>query len=199
MPRKKIFIRLLCIIIAIIVLISGIFLWRREVKNWNGNWHGNESATAGQFANLVQSGVLYPVERVIDGDTLVATVADHEVTVRLIGMDTPEVVDPRKPVQCFGPEASAEAKEILTGKEVYIEKDPTKGDYDKYGRVLAYIYLSDADKTLFNLTMIEQGFAREYTYFDQPYKYQAQFKQAETQAKASLLGLWNPKTCPVST
>ena len=181
---------------TIIALGIGVFLWWRATRKWSGNWHGNESAEQGQWAELVQSNVLYPVERVIDGDTLVATVAGHEVTIRLIGIDTPEVVDPRKSVQCFGPEASQEAKNILSGKEVYIEKDPTKGDYDKYGRVLAYIYMADANKTLFNLAMIEKGFAREYTYFDQPYRYQAEFKSAETQAKAGLIGLWNPHNCP---
>ena len=50
------------------------------------------------------------VVHVVDGDTLIAAFADgHTETVRVLGIDTPETVDPRKPVQCFGPEASAYA------------------------------------------------------------------------------------------
>ena len=52
-------------------------------------------------------------------------------------MDTPETVDPRKPVQCFGREASAQAKTILSGQSVYLETDPSQDTVDKYGRTLA--------------------------------------------------------------
>lgn len=103
-------------------------------------------------------------------------------TIRLIGIDTPETVDPRKPVQCFGGEASNKAKELLSGKKVRIEKDSTQGDRDKYGRLLTYIYREDG--LFFNKYMIEQGYAYEYTY-DTPYKYQAEFKEAEKYARES--------------
>lgn len=149
---------------------------------------------AWKFGEDVQSGVLYHVVRVIDGDTLVADVSGHALTVRLIGADTPETVDPRKPVQCFGPEASAQAKKMLASTSVYLEKDPAKDDYDKYGRILAYVWLDDGatplSGTLYNEYMIKTGFAHEYTYFNQPYKYQAQFKADERTAKKAKLGLW---------
>lgn len=57
----------------------------------------------------------YPVVRVIDGDTVNLNIEGNIETVRLIGLDTPESVDPRKPVQCFGKEASKKAEDILTG------------------------------------------------------------------------------------
>ncbi len=143
---------------------------------------------SGRYAEFIKSGVLYHVTKVLDGDTLVANVSGHEVTVRLIGIDTPEVVDPRKPVQCYGPEASAKAKEILSNKDIYLEKESAKGDYDIYGRVLAYAHFADGN--LYNQYMIENGFAREYTFNKEKYKYQKEFKEAESKAKVSKIGLW---------
>ena len=75
----------------------------------------------------------------------------------MIGLDTPETVDPRKPVQCFGREASAQAKTILGGQSVYLETDPSQDTIDKYGRTLAYVWTTSG--RLFNLDMIADGYA----------------------------------------
>ncbi len=83
---------------------------------------------------------LYSVVKVVDGDTVTLSHNDKKETVRLIGINTPETVDPRKPVECFGKEASAQAKALMTGKNVRIEKDASQGDYDKYERLLAYVF-----------------------------------------------------------
>jgi micrococcal nuclease len=115
-----------------------------------------------------------------------------EVTLRLIGMDTPETVDPRKSIQCFGKEASSKAKEVLSGKKVRIEMDPSQGEFDKYDRTLAYVYRDD--ELFYNKYMIEQGYAHEYTY-NIPYKYQVEFKASQKLAENSQLGLWSPNTC----
>ena len=77
------------------------------------------------------------VVRVIDGDTIQVQFSNQTETVRLIGIDTPETVDPRKPVQCFGREASDYAKGLLAGRIVSLEFDGTQGDRDKYHRLLA--------------------------------------------------------------
>lgn len=134
----------------------------------------------------------YSVSSVVDGDTLKVNINGTIETLRLIGMDTPETVDPRKPVQCFGKEASNKAKELLIGKKVRIEKDSTQGELDKYGRRLAYIYREDG--LFYNKYMIEQGYAHEYTY-NTPYKYQTEFKAAQKSAQENLRGLWSPDTC----
>jgi len=64
------------------------------------------------------------VVRVVDGDTVDVQFGDGTTDrVRLIGIDTPEVVDPRKPVQCFGREASAHAHDLLDGQAVSIVLD----------------------------------------------------------------------------
>jgi endonuclease YncB( thermonuclease family) len=134
----------------------------------------------------------YNVTQVVDGDTVKISMNGTVRTLRLIGLDTPETVDPRKPVQCFGEEASNKAKELLSGKSVHLEYDASQGQVDKYGRTLAYIYTESG--IFFNKYMIEQGYAYEYTY-DEAYKYQSEFKQAEVTAKANNRGLWSPDTC----
>jgi len=134
----------------------------------------------------------YSVTSVVDGDTIKISMSGKEVTLRLIGMDTPETVDPRKPVQCFGKEASNKAKELLSGKKVRIEMDSSQGELDKYGRTLAYVFRDDG--IFYNKYMIEQGYAHEYTY-NTPYKYQAEFKLAQKSAQSSQLGLWSSTTC----
>lgn len=138
----------------------------------------------------------YTILSVTDGDTFKVSINGTTETLRMIGMDTPETVDPRKPVQCFGVEASNRAKQLLTGKKVRLEADSTQGERDKYGRLLRYAYLEDG--TFFNKSMILEGYAHEYTY-DTKYKYQAEFKAAQAEAQASKRGLWADNACQVVT
>lgn len=132
------------------------------------------------------------VERVIDGDTVDVRVNGQTERVRLIGINTPEAVDPRRPVQCYGREASEMAKSMLEGQLVSLEADNTQDDQDRFGRLLRYIWLSDG--RMFNYEMIAQGFAYESTY-DNPYVYQSEFRQAEREAREAQRGLWSPDTC----
>lgn len=134
----------------------------------------------------------YQVVKVVDGDTFDINIEGQTERVRLIGIDTPETVDPRKSVQCFGKEASNKAKEILTNQFVVLEADLSQGDRDKYNRLLRYAFLPDG--TNFGLYMISEGYAHEYTY-KFPYKYQSEFKAAEISARENNKGLWSPNTC----
>jgi micrococcal nuclease len=134
----------------------------------------------------------FTVTKVVDGDTIWV---DHNGTrekIRMIGMDTPETVDPRKPVQCFGLEASAQAKTILGGQSVYLETDPSQDSVDKYGRTLAYVWTTSG--RLFDLDMIADGYSHEYTYYV-PYRYQQEFKAAQSDARSQERGLWAPNAC----
>lgn len=137
---------------------------------------------------------------VIDGDTIKVNRNFKTETVRFIGIDTPETVDPRQDVECFGPEASKQAHKLLDGTKVRLELDPSQGERDKFGRLLAYVWLRDG--RLFNEVMIRGGYAEEYTY-DEPYKYRDRFVAAERQAKAEGAGMWTacakpkPKPQPV--
>lgn len=145
----------------------------------------------------VASRKTYKVLKVIDGDTINVEIESKSNTIRLIGIDTPETVDPRKPVQCFGKEASNKAKELLTGKNVILESDTTQGDKDKYDRLLRYVYLEDG--TSVNKFMISEGYAHEYTYQSNPYKYQVEYIKAEQQARESKKGLWADNACSTLT
>jgi micrococcal nuclease len=129
---------------------------------------------------------------VVDGDTIDVYVQGQVARVRLIGIDTPETVDPRKPVQCFGTQASSKTRQLLDGQTVTLKADPTQDDTDKYGRLLRYVYLSDG--TMVNQYLVAHGFAFEYTY-KVPYQYQEVFQNAEANARAKNFGLWSPDTC----
>lgn len=139
-----------------------------------------------------KSAELYLVTRVIDGDTIEVEINGSKEKLRLIGIDTPETVDPRKPVECFGKEASSKMKSLVEGKQVRLEADTSQGDRGKYGRLLRYVFLPDG--TFVNDLMIRQGYAYEYTYRI-PYQYQSQFKQAEQEARAKKRGLWDDGVC----
>jgi micrococcal nuclease len=129
------------------------------------------------------------VIKVVDGDTIDLFTKDGVKRVRLIGINTPETLDPRKDVECFGPESSNKLKEILEGQVVKIEADDTQDDQDKFGRLLRYVYLNNEN---INQKMISEGFAFEYTY-KKKYKFQKEFKESYLNAKKNNLGLW--KNC----
>lgn len=140
--------------------------------------------------------IINKVVKIIDGDTIDVSINGKTERIRLIGVDTPETVDPRKSVQCFGKEASAKTKELIEGKNVILESDYSQGDKDKYNRLLRYVSLIDG--TLINKKLIEDGFGFEYTY-NIPYKYQKEFKEAQKQAENNKRGLWADNVCPIIT
>ncbi len=128
------------------------------------------------------------ISRVVDGDTVKVMIDGEEETIRIIGVNTPETVDPRKSVECFGKEASNATKEMLNvGEVITLTADPTQDDHDKYGRLLRYI--ADDSGQDVGLWLISQGYAYEYTY-DIPYERQDTYKEAEDAAQAGELGLW---------
>jgi micrococcal nuclease len=134
----------------------------------------------------------YQVAKVVDGDTIDIIIDGQAERLRLIGINTPEVVDPRKTVECFGREASDNAKKLLVDTEVRIAADPTQDDRDKYGRLLRYVWR--ADGLFYNLEAIRDGFAYEYTY-QFPYIYQKDFRAAQKYAQDNKLGLWADGAC----
>jgi len=122
--------------------------------------------------------------RVVDGDTIVVDYHGKLEKVRLIGVDTPETVHPNKPVEYFGKEASNFTRTLVEGKNVNLEFDWQQRD--RYGRLLAYVYLQDG--TLLNKKIIEDGYGHAYTRF--PFKYLDDFKEAERRARKAGQGLW---------
>lgn len=156
----------------------------------------------------------YRVIRVVDGDTIVVKPIDWDCTptetydctygddekIRLIGVDTPETVDPRKPVQHFGKEASEFTRRLVEGKRVRLKGEYTPtctplryGMKDHYGRTLAYVYLDDRNfldrwGTLLNGKIIREGYGFAYTKY--PFCLKDDFVRLEQEAREAGRGLW---------
>jgi micrococcal nuclease len=124
---------------------------------------------------------IHKVKRVIDGDTLLLINGER---VRLIGVDTPETKHPQKPVEYFGREAYLFTKKMVDGKEARFEFERQKRD--RYGRLLAYVYLLDG--TFLNAEIIKQGYGFAYTRF--PFKHMEEFRRYERDARENRSGLW---------
>lgn len=133
--------------------------------------------------------------RVIDGDTIEVSVAGKKEKVRIIGVNTPETVDPRRDAECFGQEASNYAKLFFSeGANVQLQADMTQSDRDKYQRLLRYVFLDDVD---YGKSALEFGYANEYTY-GVPYVYREEYRVAERQARDNKRGLWADEACVMS-
>lgn len=127
------------------------------------------------------------VVRVIDGDTIEI---EGNKKVRYIGINTPELHDPRRPIQCFGQISTDENRRLVEGKEILIQKDVS--EVDRYKRLLRYVWVPsiDSGQDLFvNDYLIRQGFA-QVSSFPPDIKYQQQFMEAQTEAKENNRGLW---------
>jgi micrococcal nuclease len=112
-----------------------------------GWWLGANRHAGSHEARVVEA---------LDGDTVVVAFADgHQDTIRILGVDTPETHHPRKPVQCFGPEAAEYTRSRLEGRRIELEDDVETRD--RYGRHLAYVYL---DGRRFDDELLERGYAR---------------------------------------
>ena len=145
-------------------------------------------------AKSAPPGVLARVARVVDGDTLKVIISGRTDTVRVIGLDTPESVKPGTPVECFAVRASSEAKLLLpVGSAIRLQADPTQATRDRYGRLLAHVWL--ADGTLFAERMIRGGYGIHYIYEGVPSIYASRLAAAEAAARSALRGLWSPSSC----
>jgi micrococcal nuclease len=124
------------------------------------------------------------VARVIDGDTIEVILQGVETDLRLIGFDTPETVHPSEPVECFGRAASDYTRNALEGRTVTLEFDVEKTD--RYERTLAYVW---TDGSLFNETILREGFAAVSTY-PPNVRYVERFLDAQRSARNDERGLW---------
>ncbi len=132
------------------------------------------------------------VARILDGDTIAVVRDGQEVKVRLIGVDTPETVQPSKPVEAYGKEASQFTRNLLLGEKVYLVRDPTKAEKkDRYGRLLAFVYRAP-DGIFVNAEIIRQGYGHAYTQY--PFQYMEEFRQLERFAREAGKGLWGTPT-----
>jgi micrococcal nuclease len=134
------------------------------------------------------------VIHVTDGDTITVDLDGRTETIRLIGIDTPETVDPRKPVQCFGREASARTHALLPeGTAVRIERDVEARD--RYGRLLGYVYRA-SDGLFVNLALVADGYALTLS-IPPNVTHNEAFTEAARGARRRGTGLWS--SCPDGT
>ena len=122
------------------------------------------------------------VQRVVDGDTVVLAGGER---VRYIGVDTPELHHPRKPVQWYAREAKEFNRQLVEGKPVRLELDVQKRD--RYGRLLAYVYLEDG--TFVNAELLRQGYGQLLT-IPPDVKHVDLFVQMQKEAREAGRGLW---------
>ena len=127
---------------------------------------------------------LFKVVSVVDGDTIKVDVGGSVKTVRYIGINTPETVDPNRPVEPYGPEASVANKQLVRGKMVRLEKDVS--ETDKFGRLLRYVYVDDV---MVNAWLVEHGYAQAVSY-PPDVKYQDLFTRLQREARGAQRGFW---------
>ena len=134
--------------------------------------------------------VLITILKVVDGDTVDIDINGNTERVRLIGVNTPETKHPTKPIECFGPEASAYLTQLLPkGTHVRIERDIEARD--RYGRMLLYLY-RESDNLFINLDLVLRGYGTPMSIEPNTF-HRNNFVRAAAQAEAANVGLW--KAC----
>lgn len=178
-------------LIALLLIVAGVAIllnntvndMRPKIEEQDGKSKPENSSVEGVSGDTAE------VIKVVDGDTIEVQVGEGVAKLRYIGVDTPETVDPRRPVGCFGKEAGNANKKLVEGKEVILQKDVS--ETDRFGRLLRYVYIrqSNGSAIFVNDYLVRQGYARAAT-FPPDVKYSEQFRQAEQEARAANLGLW---------
>ncbi len=181
---------LISVLIITATVILGMFIFQMQ---WNKKML-SEMASRRALSLLAQTEVKlstlqslpspgpFRLIRVLDGDTIAL---DNGETVRLIGVDAPEIHHPEIPVQRFGQEAAEFLRRFGEGLECTLEYEPTD-IRDQYGRLLAYVFV---EGRLVNAEIIRQGYAYAYTRF--PHRRQAEFIVLEHEARENQRGLWH--------
>ncbi len=124
------------------------------------------------------------VTRVVDGDTVEATVDGRTEDVRYIGVDTPESVKPDTPVECYALQASHFNEDLVEGETVRLDFDAERRDV--YDRLLAYVHLGDR---FVNAELVERGYATTLTIAPNT-RYAERFADLEREASSAGRGLW---------
>jgi micrococcal nuclease len=124
----------------------------------------------------------YRVERVVDGDTILF---EPGVTVRLIGVDTPETVRPEHPVEPLGPEATSFSEAFVAGGQARLAFDRER--FDRFGRHLAYVWVGER---LLNEELLRAGLGRWEPGFHYDERMKRRFRAAQQEAQRNRIGLW---------
>jgi len=157
------------LVLLIIALVTLIRWWREPAE---------------QAPEALAEGV-YPVARVVDGDTLLLA---NQARIRLIGVNTPETVKRNHPVEPFGPEASEFTKRFIAQGDWAVRLEFDRERVDKYGRFLAYVWV---DNRFLNEELARAGLARVETQYHYSAAMKKRFLAAQAEAKAAQRGIWS--------
>jgi micrococcal nuclease len=162
---------------AVVVLVVGAWVLIHGCVGGEGGPGENPAPPSG-------SSLRARVVRVVDGDTIIASVDGEREYVRYIGVDTPETVKPDTPVQCYGPRASAANHRLVEGRTVRLVID--REARDDYGRVLAYVH---AGSLFVNAELVRGGYARTLA-IEPNTSHAAQLHRLAARAAREGRGLW---------
>ena len=164
--------------------------WRKAL-NCPGEAYYDYSPPKNQIQNEYVKSVQAQVTRIVDGDTIDVSIDGRIERVRISGIDTPEVVHPSEPVQCFSEEASRKMKELVGGKRVILEPNVDGDNRGAYGRLIRYLRLGDG--TDVGAEMIRQGYA--FSYKKYPHSRLEEYNKLEQKARDTQRGLWALGAC----
>lgn len=186
------------IVVLLFALIASVYLQQEETDRSGTVIVPSVSATTTKLLNENHStsGTNATIIHMIDGDTALARMDTEsaDVKVRFLGINTPETVDQRKKVECFGKEASEKGKQLLPdGARVRMEADPSADERDRYNRLLRIVYMANGEQ--YNSKMVKEGFATAYVSFPMSAVFKRELKESEQHARIGQLGLWSPTTC----
>lgn len=125
-----------------------------------------------------------PVERVVDGDTIVVVLGGQRERLRYIGINAPEISQDGRPSACFGREASARNEQLVAGRTVGLEKDVS--ERDQYGRLLRYVYVGDL---MINAELVRGGYARAARY-PPDVRHADLLAELQRESRGARRGLW---------
>jgi len=150
------------------------------------SWYDLDPSTLPQGPDPCQAPQLVTVLQVFDGDTALMDMASgpHE-SIRIIGIDTPEMGYKGEPDECYAQEAKAYAEQELTADKVWVTFDHECRDY--YDRLLAYVHTRDGG--FFEIGALSGGYARTLAISPNT-SYEDEFAQTESAAMATDAGLW---------
>lgn len=130
----------------------------------------------------------YRVTRIIDGDTLKLQMGGREVTVRLIGIDTPERERAGRPAEPYAHDATALMRRLCEQSAVYLQYDPLCARKDRYGRTLAHLFRVP-DGLWVNREMVRLGMTPVYDKYS--FSFEDEFREAEQEARTARVGIWS--------
>jgi micrococcal nuclease len=162
-------------LLALLVFVVG-WWWEEGFLQQPGGQQPQVPLTAGD----------YLVQRVVDGDTLI--LEQNQLRVRLQGIDTPETVERDRPIEPWGPEASAYTQNFLEAAQWQVRLEIDGEPVDRYGRHLAFIWHAGR---LLNEELVSQGLAHAKTRFDFSEPMKARLRKAQSTARAAGRGIWS--------